>query len=221
MDPIDVLRPGTKVDITVTSGRVPRVFMSCIMYLGDETLHLTVPGPENQPTVLPVGRPVTLHIKPENRLYIAQSRVVGYTNKLSPPRLIVARPRTLKRVERRKSVRLSVLIHPERCDLYFDEATGWRRIAPTIMNISAGGVALQHHRPLPVGAMVNLQFGLPNGYGPIRVEGRVVYSRAASQAGVLVYVMGVSFTRIAIRDSDAIMRYVLEQEQLASRNEKM
>lgn len=214
MDPRYVLQPGIQVDIVVTAGRFSRTFMSRIVHLTDDLLHLAAPGPQERPIFLPRGQAVVLHIKPENELYVAQSQIVGYAQAGSP-RLLVARPKTLQRVERRKSVRVPVAIHTEQCDAYLNGEGDMRRLTPTIANISAGGVALEYHRPLPVGTLVVLKFGLPDGYGLIQAKGRIIHTRAVYHGGAPVYIMGVAFTHIAVRDSDAIMRYALEQERAA------
>ncbi|MFQ5340566.1 MAG: flagellar brake protein [Anaerolineae bacterium] len=219
MDAVDVLQPGTEVDIIETSGWNTQTIPSHIVHAVGEALYLTMPVPRDLRMMLTSGKPVTLHIKPGNELCVATSQVLGFT-KQSPLRVIVARPRALERVEHRQSTRVPVLIHPEQCEVYSGQSTGGLRINPTIVNIGVGGVLLQHHRRLAKDATVKVQFKLPDGYGPIRVEGRVLRDRTELRADQLVDLVGVMFTRISVEDSAAILSYVLGQGRQANHQEQ-
>lgn len=209
MDANDVLRPGTLVDINVTSELATQTVASHIVRVVDAALYLDVPGPRSPRTMFASGQSVTLSVKPDDGLYVATTQVLGFT-KRGPLSLVVARPTDLECVERRQNVRVPVLIHPEQCEADFGQSTGWLRISPTIINISVGGVLLRHRQLLAEGATVKMQFKLPDGYGPIQAEGRVVARRIERRADPPTYLMGVTFTRIAVEDSAAILRYTLE-----------
>lgn len=209
----DLLQPGTELDISVTSGWVIRTIPSYVVHVVDEALYLPVPEPRDLSVVLSSSNSLTLHIKPDNARYKATTQVLGYT-KRGPLRLVVALPKVWEKEDRRQHARVPVLIHPEECWAYFSQSTGWLRISPTIVNIGAGGIKLQHHQLLTKGATLKMQFGLPDGYGPIQVEGRVLHSQMSRVTDFAhVYWMGVQFTLITTQDREAIIRYIQEQER--------
>lgn len=215
MDTADVLRPGTEVDIAVTYGWVTRTVASHIVHVVDKALYLAVPGAKDLSTVLPSGLVLTLYIKPDNGLYMAKTEVLGYT-KRGPLRLVVARPVALERVERRQYTRVPVHIQPEQCEAFFSRSVGWITISPTIVNISVGGVLLRHHQFLTQNTALKMRFRLPNGAGPIQVEARVLHGWKVRYKDQRAYLMGVQFTKIAVQDSEAIVRFVEAQERLTS-----
>lgn len=213
MNTIDILRPGNEVDIAVTSGWGTRAVMSQILHMTGEALYLAVPeSKEPLLTSLPSGTTLTLHIKSDHGLYLAAARVLDFARG-DPPRLYVARPRMLERVERRQHIRVPVLIHPQQCEVHCSQSAGWLWLEQnlTIVDLSVGGALLQHHQPLAEGDTVRMQFTLPDGYGPIRVEARVIHSRIEQQADPATRLTGIVFTRVAMEDSEAILSYIRRQ----------
>ena len=63
------------------------------------------------------------------------------------------------------------------------------------INLSAGGVCLQVRDPLGVGERVSLEFVLPSGGDPLRLEGVVVWCTEEEEVGV----DGTRFREMGIR----------------------
>jgi hypothetical protein len=60
-----------------------------------------------------------------------------------------------------------------------------------VRDLSAGGVFILTHEPLPQGSVIHLLFSLPE--GEVRIEGAVRYSNEGKG-------MGVEFTRMGVAD---------------------
>ena len=61
---------------------------------------------------------------------------------------------------------------------------GGTRTTEYSINLSAGGACLQVRDPLRAGERVSLEFVLPSGGDPLRLEGEVVWCTEEQEAGV-------------------------------------
>jgi len=99
------------------------------------------------------------------------------------------RPRRVETedADRRKSPRTAAVIPVDysTVDAFFSEFT---------TNINEGGMFVVTDQPHPVDTAVTLQFRLPGGSDPCRVEGRVVWTRTAGADGRAG--MGIEFERL-------------------------
>lgn len=216
MDTADILRVGTELKIIKNSGRETVITPGRIVHSTNETLHLAVPGPKDPRSVFAPGQSVTLSMNPGDEVYVAATQVLRYP-KRDPGGLIVARPASLEHIEHREHVRVRTRISLGRCEASFGRSAEWFRMNPTIIDISAGGVLLRHRQLLTEGDTVRMQFTLPDGYGPIKVEGAVLHSWMERHPSRHVYLMGVKFTHMAAQDREAIQRYITKQGGQAGR----
>lgn len=66
------------------------------------------------------------------------------------------------------------------------------------LNISAGGLFLATHKPLPRGSMVVVQLTLPNLAGPVEVLGEVVWNSSNSEGQIdFPEGMGIRFLNLS------------------------
>lgn len=73
-----------------------------------------------------------------------------------------------------------------------------------MVNVGHGGVFIRAENPLEVGALIDLEFTLPDSYRTIAAQARVVWSRKTDEGDLFPQGMGLSFTKISAADQRAL-----------------
>jgi len=83
-----------------------------------------------------------------------------------------------------------------------------RKCIDFIKNLSRVGLFITTARPFDKGEMIDLKFTIPNGNYPVKVKGKVVWSRSEPEGVSKVRGMGVKFLNLAPWDEEAIRDFV-------------
>jgi len=109
-----------------------------------------------------------------------------------------------KRMNQRVPKRIQ--LHPGNVGIFTDSV---------IMNISKGGVFLHDPKPKPVGAVIELEFTLPDQAALIKAKGQVVWSvnYETSMHKSIQPGMGVKFIEIDEGDKKLLQNYVQQTKK--------
>lgn len=160
---------------------------------------------------LPEGTTVKVCFPRQGALYVCDTSVVSRV--MEPlPCLWLAPPTDVRRVQRRQSFRLPLLLVPTEI-LVKVEDNVWEAVPDAlILDISAGGLRLTSRQPMAVGTEMRVRFQLPLDNREIAATGVVVRSCDLGQRELRRYQMGVHFLHIRRGDQDAICRFIFRRQ---------
>ncbi|HVP20088.1 MAG TPA: PilZ domain-containing protein [Spirochaetia bacterium] len=148
--------------------------------------------------------------------YSFQSKVLGYDRVKGISCVLIQHSRTLRREQRRRNRRREIMkacfYYPIRIDEVLEGRTVQRkasversrRAVGTVIDLSAGGCAIQTLTPLEKGGLVLVEFDIDRQV-PIRAYGKVVSVRRQGSRGGSMHVM---FTRVTRQHLNRISEFV-------------
>jgi len=87
----------------------------------------------------------------------------------------------------------------------------FRKTIDFIRNISKTGLFISTHRPFDKGNIIDIKFILPDVDYPIKVKGKVVWSRSAPEGISKLRGMGVKFINLTPWDEEALLKYLKQK----------
>ncbi len=106
-----------------------------------------------------------------------------------------------KNEEAARAQRINALIKAE----FYDDK---RKCIDFIKDISKVGLFISIARPFEKGAVLDIKFTLPDANYPIKVKGKVVWSRSEPEGVSKMRGMGVKFLNLAPWDEEALRNFV-------------
>lgn len=159
----------------------------------------------------PSGRQVRLIRATENAALALKARHLE-TVVAPVPLLILEREGTWERVQRRKDVRLPIVIEVQEAALLVGEGEEPKPISAMILDISAGGLLIHSRLPMPEGALLRIKFQLPKLPPPIEAEVEVVKSTAARGLLGEYHRARARFIGLPRRERGRILRFILQEQ---------
>jgi c-di-GMP-binding flagellar brake protein YcgR len=220
VDVPDLLRPGDRVEIEVSTPKTQRLYHTRVEAVDTTTADLIAPVEEGTIVPIRVGDHVGVVARRTPFSYRFQTRVVRRDGGRVPTLTIEMRTRVL-RFQRREFVRFDVSFE---ATVEAGGAQGARRASPTmqatILNVSGAGLLIETTRRLPKSRFVSVAFALPDGKsGAVHAECRVVSATIAhaGQSGGTRF--GVQFIEIKRQHRERIIAYVMTLERRRRRRE--
>ncbi|MGI5835584.1 MAG: flagellar brake protein [Chloroflexota bacterium] len=187
----------------------------------EDVLHdaIVVSMPMHQQSLvpLPLKSEVAAYFHREGARYYFRA-VVGAKENIPFPVLYLTNVGEVKKEERRSHVRIEALLEPIEMVIVNSEISESGNKCPSlVVNISAGGLGLVCRGQLPVGGNVHIVLDLPNNFGRLDVNARVVRCEAVELGGVRKWRAGVAFKELSRADQDRVAAFVLFQQRLLRR----
>lgn len=159
------------------------------------------------------GARATIEARIHGRMYALEAAILDVET--TPPGLVVSLPSEARRSQRREFYRLNVSV-PARAswrepDEEAEDAAPVRQLAGALLlDLSGGGAQLRTREPVPINAILNLEFALERGAPTLQVAGRALTCRAEERTGA--YRINTEFVGIARRTQEAIVRFIYQQQ---------
>lgn len=154
--------PGRRVRLQPLG--TERVYQCLVEEVPNGTVYLTMPMDGCEYAKIPAGQRIQMGVERRGNLYLFESVVTGRRFG-DHPMLVVKRPPDHTAAQRRKHVRVPILLDGS---LWRTESDGDRspyRIPITIVDVSAGGLGFSTKENLLLGSEVELEFVLPHDRG--------------------------------------------------------
>jgi c-di-GMP-binding flagellar brake protein YcgR len=197
---------GLTISLEYDEGSTTQFMLSRVEEVEPDCLWVAMPMRAAMFVPLPIGTPVIVHIKREDAVYTLHTRVSG--RRLQPaPMLELRATGEVQRRQQREYARLRITLIPTSAAVI--EADGSeRRLAATIVNLSAGGVFLRTRQSIEVGQRVRLAVDLPTPGGPITglVEVLRVDVRRAERGRFVE--AGCAFLDLSDHDRDLVTKFI-------------
>ena len=158
-----------------------------------------------------ISRPLRLTRATRNAALVVKARHLE-TVAASVPLLTLQMEGTWERVQRRKDVRLPILIEVQEAALLVGEGEEPRPINATILDLSAGGLLIHSRAPMPEGALLRLKFQLPKLAPPVEAEVEVVKSTTAEGLFGEHHRARARFIGLPRREMGRILRFILQEQ---------
>lgn len=144
--------------------------------------------------------------------------IVGAREEIPFPVLYLTKVGEVKKEERRAHVRIEALLEPiEMLVVNSEIGSNSSKCPSLVVNISAGGLGLVCRGPLPVGGIVHIVVDLPNNFGRLDADARVVRCDPVEIGGLRKWRAGVAFQALPRADQDRVVGFVLYQQRLLRR----
>lgn len=120
-----------------------------------------------------------------------------------------------KKHDRRKYVRVQLLLQPTAFSIQGDEKKNIRTMAPLISDISVGGIGISCLQDVAEGSVIRIEFELPRVFGHIKASAEVrrVFDPIRDNTGKRRWHMGLKFVNITEDDLDRIAAFVTCQQE--------
>ena len=179
---------------------------------------VSMPMRKQSLVVLPLKSEVSAYFHRGGARYYFRA-TVGAREEVPFPLLYLTNVGKVKKEERRAHVRIEALIEPIEMLVVSGEIGNNEnsRCSSLIVNISAGGLGLVCRNFLPVGAIVHISLDLPNNFGRLDADARVVRCDPVELGGVRKWRAGVAFQGLSRADQDKVVAFVLYQQRLLRR----
>ena len=200
-----LLKPGQVITITPAGGSP---FASRLVSNMKDFLTVSAPqGAAGADTRWMRGTPLSVYLWRDNDAgYSFPSKVLGYDTVKGVSSVLIQHSKTLRREQRRKSRRREIMracfYYPIRITEVPEGRTVQRkasverssRALGTVIDLSAGGCAIQTLNPFEKGKLVMIEFDIDR-KAPIRAFGKVVSVRRQKGRGGSMHVMFTNVTR--------------------------
>jgi c-di-GMP-binding flagellar brake protein YcgR len=210
-----LLKPGQMLTITPQGGSP---FASRLISNMRDFLTVSTPqGAAGADTRWMRGTPLSVYLWRDNDAgYSFQSKVLGYDSVKGISCVLVQHSRTLRREQRRRNRRREIMracfYYPIRIIEVPEGRTIQQRASVersmrglgTVIDLSAGGCAIQTLNPLDRGKLIMVEFDI-NTKAPVRAFGKVVSVRRQKGRGGSMHVM---FTRVSRQHLNRISEFV-------------
>jgi c-di-GMP-binding flagellar brake protein YcgR len=151
------LRPGTRLTLLPDTAGRRRAYDAVVRHVSEHGVRLDAAHPEHEPLEVEPGDEVTLVLQLHGRMYTLSTRVKLIER--SPVEVIVVdRPETAERAERRSFYRLMTSIAPRYTAWVDEDGDEIEGLRAQITDVSGGGVQLRSKDAVPVGDRVRLIF---------------------------------------------------------------
>ncbi len=164
------------------------------------------------------GARATIEARIHGRMYELEAAILDFET--APPALVVSLPSEARQSQRRNFYRLNVSV-PVRASWREpggeaeDEAQVHQLSGALLLDLSGGGAQLRTREPVPINAILNLEFTLERGEATLQVAGRALTCRAEERTHA--YRINTEFVGIARRTQEAIVRFIYQQQTRLSR----
>lgn len=167
---------------------------------------------------LPVSTPVSVQIKREDALYVLPARVQGC--RLQPcPMLELIPTGEIDRQQRRRHVRLQIVLVPALAALVADDGTE-TRLPATVVNVSGGGALVRTRQTIEVGQRLRLAIELPPPGGPIDCLSEILRVTVQRAERGYYYEASTHFLDLADRERDRITKFIFHFQSRMARREQ-
>lgn len=197
---------GERGDLEAYASRVEEVLEDAVV--------VSMPMRKQSLVPLPVNSQVSAYFHRGGARYYFRA-VVGARDEMPFPVLYLTHVGEVTKEERRAHVRIEALLEPVEMVVVGGELPQEASRCPSlVVNISAGGLGLVCRRALPAGALVHIVLDLPNGFGRLDADARVVRCTPVELGGLRKWRAGVAFERLTRGDQDRVAAFVLYQQRL-------
>lgn len=209
------------VQVSFPDDTAARTFSSRIEDVKENDLYLSWPTDGGSRVPLHGGESLQLSFTREDAIYGLEVSVKK-TLTQPFPMVVVQLSTPIQRTQRRENVRVRALLPVELIgeieQTNPDEDPQIIRIKTNTLDISAGGFAIRHKDPIPMGAIFETKLSLPGSSEPIKVTAKVV--RCGAQLDIQkirVHQLGMMFVSISESLRSRIVRYVFGIQNTAFR----
>lgn len=221
MDSKVKLEVGQAVEMEMKNGGIILNYPSKIEALDRSSLQVATPMWAGRPVALATGQPVTVYFRLDRKAWSFTSEVVGKRQGQEKPVTVLKQPKLIQEIGQRRYFPLDVQITPGRLSILDDRVGATTSNKAVIRRISGSEVTLSSPDSLDVGTNIKIEINLPNSQTPIKAMGQVMSVRPERVQGEFVFNMRVILVRISLPDREVIIRYVLQGQSAALRQQKL
>ncbi|MDI6870483.1 MAG: flagellar brake protein [Bacillota bacterium] len=208
----DGLRIGQRIQIK-TADSEDEWYSSRVEDLTGETVTIAAPIKAGAVVSLPPGTLLDCHFPRDDAFYAFQAEIIQRRH-LPVPVLVLRRPETVQRFQRRRLFRLPVVL-----PVLFKVAGSGTVQKGSTLDLSGGGVCLVAPELLAVGTELELALDLPDGFH-LAARGRVVKAtECEGEKGPSRYAHGVEFLDLPLPVQERIVSFVFAEQRERRRRE--
>lgn len=176
---------------------------------------VTIGAPLKGGSLVPIsiGTMLDCQFPRDDAFYAFQAEVI-HRRAFPLPVLVLQRPESVTRFQRRQMFRLPVVL-----PVCFVPAGGGETEKGNTLDISGGGVCLSAGRPMDLGAELKLTINLPDGT-TLAAKGKVVkVIEVAGERGEKRYVHGMEFLELPVSVQEKIVTFIFAEQRERRRRE--
>ncbi|OGO39684.1 MAG: hypothetical protein A2Z04_07350 [Chloroflexi bacterium RBG_16_57_9] len=221
MDSKVKLEVGQAVELEMKNGGIILNYPSNIEALDRSSIQVATPIWAGRPVALPTGQRVTVYFRLDRKAWSFESEVVGKQQGREKPVTVLKQPKLIQEIGQRRYFPLDVQITPARLSILDDRVGATMGYKAVIRRIGGSEVTLSSVDSLDVGTNIKFELNLPNGQTNIKAMGQVMSVRPERVQGDFVFNMRVILVRISLADREALVRYILQGQATAVRQQKL
>lgn len=188
-------------------------YASRVEDLGDTTVTIGTPLKGGALVPISIGTTLDCQFPREDAFYAFQAEVVN-RRAFPLPVLILRRPESVTRFQRRKMFRLPAVL-----PVSFVPVGGGETGKGNTLDISGGGICLSASQPMEPGAELETTVSFPDGSN-ISARGRVIkVAEVAGERGEKRYVHGIEFLDLPIPVQEKIVAFIFAEQRERRRRE--
>lgn len=213
----ELLRVNRRVQLA-TKERPRFPYFSLIEDVSEQTLIVDNPMEKGALVSIPIGSEVTCSLQVENAIYSFQSQVLDRREEGKLSLLVLAKPESLDRIQRRQFFRFKAALPLRFRPLDDLQATSTAPYQEALTkDISGGGLLFSATFPLSKESIVDLLIEVPQKKESVSVPcvGRVVVVKGEGREKDY----GVEYVLIEEKDREKIVRFIFEEQAKQRRKE--
>ncbi len=151
------LKPGTRLSLLPDTPGRRFSYDAVVRHVSAQGIRLDARHPDDEPLDIEPGDAVTLLLQLHGRMYTLSTRVKLVEH--APIEVIVIeRPRSAQRAERREFFRLLTSLTPRYVAHLDDDGEELKRLEAQVTDISGGGLQLRTRQQVPIGDRIRVIF---------------------------------------------------------------
>ena len=211
LTPNEWFKPGQKVKVRLDSSEKSRLYETHVRSLLPDRLHLDIPIDNGAFIVPAIGSGINGNFVLNNSVYFFETVVLGIVRLEGVPVWILDMPSDFKRVQRRSSLRMDVLL-PIAVRVEAKSGIFLPSFRTNCLDISCGGVRYVLDFPLESGKLVKIEASDFPGIGQFQAFCKAVRS-VKSEYSDENYWIGSQFVDLPHNAENKIARYILQVQR--------
>jgi c-di-GMP-binding flagellar brake protein YcgR len=210
---LDFLKENQRIEIEVSLEGKKEKFQSRIEEIGEKTMNISSPTYKGELVSLHPGRTLIVYVYAQEGIFRFGTKVLDRRSEKNIPILVLSKPESLQKVQRRNFFRLKTSLEIEYRILSEPTAFSQQPFKKTqAKDISGGGVLLLMDIPLQKNNYLELIIHLEK-WGEINCVGKVVFVKESKDTTKKQKEIALEFILIEEPDREKIIKFIFEKQR--------